>query len=338
MRLATIITVLATLQDNPARSRRWALGLLLLLASLIFPFVMPSYYLSLAIEVLIFAILAMSLDLLLGYTGLPSFGHAAFFGLGAYLVAYLSSRSELALGWTDNLLISAPVVTAGAAVAAVIMGWLALRTSGLYFLMITLALAQMLYSLAIHWSQVTGGSDGLSGIPRPTIGLGPLGYSFDSRESFYFMVLAIFLVSWWLLRRLVNSPFGLTLQGIRENEPRMQALGYNTFRFKLAAFVLAGSLAGLAGMLLALFFRYATPDHLYWTMSGQVLVMLIIGGVGTITGPVLGAGLVRLLPNLVSSYTDRWQLLLGLVFMGVVLLAPRGIFGLWRELTTKRRR
>lgn len=330
----TIIAVLATLQDQQRRAGSWALALLLLFGALIFPFTAPSYYLSLAIEVLIFAIFAMSLDLLLGYAGLPSFGHAAFFGLGAYLVAYLSSRSELAWGLTDNLLISVPIVITGTAAMALVMGWLALRTSGIYFLMITLALAQMLYSLAIRWSQVTGGSDGLSGIPRPTIGLGPLGYSFDSRESFYFMVLATFVLSWWLLRRWVTSPFGLTLQGIRENEPRMQALGYNTFRFKLAAFVLAGSLAGLAGMLLALFFRYATPDNLYWTMSGQVLIMTIIGGAGTITGPVLGAGLVRLLPNLASSYTDRWQLLLGVVFIGVVLIAPRGLGGLWRDLTT----
>ena len=330
----TIIAVLATFQKHQARAGQWVLALLLLFGALIFPFIAPSYYLSLAIEVLIFAIFAMSLDLLLGYAGLPSFGHAAFFGLGAYLVAYLSSRSELAWGLTDNLLISAPIVITGTAAMALVMGWLALRTSGIYFLMITLALAQMLYSLAIRWSQVTGGSDGLSGIPRPTIGLGPLGYSFDSRESFYFMVLATFVLSWWLLRRLVNSPFGLTLQGIRENEQRMHALGYNTFRFKLAAFVLAGSLAGVAGMLLALFFRYATPDNLYWTMSGQVLIMTIIGGAGTITGPVLGAGLVRLLPNLASSYTDRWQLLLGVVFIGVVLVAPRGLGGLWRDLTT----
>ena len=210
-----------------------------------------------------------------------------------------------------------------------------LRTSGMYFLMITLAFAQILFSIAIRWSQVTGGSDGLSGIPRPTLGLGPLSFSFNSRESFYFLVLACFLGSWWLLRRLVRSPFGSTLKGIRENELRMQAIGYNTFHFKLAAFVLAGTLAGIAGMLLAQFFRFAAPDSLYWTTSGQVLIMVVVGGTGTISGPVLGAGLVRLLPTFASSYTDRWQMLLGLVLILVVLFARGGILGLWGSFRSR---
>lgn len=312
-----------------SRRPQW-MWVALFIIALVFPFVMRPYYLSLAIEVLIFAVFAMSLDLLLGYTGLPSFGHAAFFGLGAYVVAYIASTNERALGLTSNLLVTVPVVIGVTALVALIIGFFALRTSGIYFLMITLAFAQMLFSIAIRWSGVTGGSDGLSGIERPVIGLGPLAYGFTSRESYYFLVLAFFLFSWWLLRRIVNSPFGWTLRGIRENEQRLRALGYNTFRYKMAAFAISGAFAGLAGMLLVHFFRHASPENLYWTTSGQVLIMLIVGGTGTLTGPILGAAVIRLFPLLVSTYFDRWRTLQGLLFIAFVLFAPKGILGLLR--------
>lgn len=307
--------------------RPWILAVLAAIA-LALPYIVRTYVLSLTIEVLIFAIFAMSLDLLLGYAGLPSFGHAAYFGLGAYILAYITSRSDLALGLTDNLLITLPIVLVGTGLAAFVIGYFALRTSGIYFLMITLAAAQMLFSIAIRWSSVTGGSDGLTGVPRPFIGIGPLGFTIGSREGYYYLVLALLLGTWWLLHRIVNSPFGWTLRGIRENEQRMRALGYNTFRYKMAAFVIAGAFAGLAGLLLAHFFWTAAPDNLYWTMSGQVLIMVIIGGSGTLDGPILGAALVRLLPSIVSSYTDRWQTVMGIVFILFVLFARRGIIGL----------
>ena len=311
------------------RRRQW-LWAAFFIVGLAFPFVARPYHLSLTIEVLVFAIFAMSLDLLLGYTGLPSFGHAAFFGLGAYVVGYIASTSPLALGLTSNLLVTVPIVMAVTAAVALAIGFFALRTSGITFLMITLAFAQMLFSIAIRWSGVTGGSDGLPGIPRPTLGVGPLSYTFTSRESYYFLVLAFFLASWWLLRRIVNSPFGWTLRGIRENEQRLRALGYNTFRYKMAAFAISGAFAGLAGMLLVHFFRHASPENLYWTTSGQVLIMLIVGGTGTLTGPILGAAVIRLFPLLVSTYFDRWRTLQGLLFIAFVLYAPRGIVGLLR--------
>ncbi|MFQ5577505.1 MAG: branched-chain amino acid ABC transporter permease [Anaerolineae bacterium] len=320
-----------------SQARRWViqhkkpvLALLLVLA-LAYPYLVRSYILSLGIEVLIFAIFAMSLDLLLGYSGLVSFGHAAFLGLGAYIAAYISSRSDLALGLTDNLLLILLAVVAGTALVALVIGFFALRTSGIYFLMVTLAFAQMLFSIAIRWSSVTGGSDGLIGVPRPAIGIGSFSYAFNSRESYYYLVLAFFLLSWWLMRRIVNSPFGWTLRGIRENEQRMLALGYNTFRYKIGAFIIAGIFGGVAGMLLAHFFRHAAPENLYWTVSGQVMIMLIVGGTGTLTGPILGAGVVRLLPNFASTYTERWQTLMGLVFILFVLFAPKGIMGLLRS-------
>jgi branched-chain amino acid transport system permease protein len=332
---ASPVSSLVDAQIWAGQHRRWVLAALIALLGLVPPLITRSYILSLAIEVLIFAIFAMSLDLLLGYTGLASFGHAAFFGLGAYIAAYISSSSNLALGLTGNLLVTLPLVILGTVLAALVIGFFALRTTGIYFLMITLAFAQMLFSIAIRWSSITGGSDGLAGVPRPSIGLGPWNYTFNSRESFYYLVLVFFLLAWWLLRRIVDSPFGWALRGIRENEPRMRALGYHTFRYKLAAFVMAGAFAGLSGMLLVQFFRHAAPDNLYWTMSGQVMIMLIIGGAGTLTGPILGAFLVRLLPNLASTYTDRWQTLVGVVFILFVLFAPRGIMGLLR---TRRKR
>lgn len=302
------------------RQNRWrvVLGLFMLT----YPFLVRSYYLSLGIEVLLFAIFAMSLDLLLGYTGLPSFGHAAFFGLGAYILAYT------VLGVTNNLFVTLPLVILGTGVAALIIGFFALRTSGIYFLMITLAAAQMLFSIAISWSGVTGGSDGLAGVDRPFLGLGSLGYTFSSRQSFYYLALVTLLVSWWLMRRIVESPFGWTLQGIRENEQRMRALGYNTFRYKLAVFIIGGIFAGIAGALLAHFSRHASPNNLHWTVSGEVLIMIIVGGTGTLTGPMLGAALVHLLPTFTSSYTARWQTIMGVVFILFVLFAPKGIMGL----------
>lgn len=321
--------------DWLTRYRRWILWALLILA-LVFPYSVRLYYLSLAIEVLIFAIFAMSLDLLLGYAGLASFGHAAYFGLGGYILAYLASRSELTLNLTSNLLVTLPAVIIGTSIFAFIVGFFAIRTSGIYFLMITLAVAQMLFSIAISWSEVTGGSDGLTGVARPTIGVGPLSYQFDSRESFYYLVLVLFLLSWWLLQRIVASPFGWTLRGIRENEQRMRALGYNTFWYKMAVFVISGAFASLAGMLLVHFFGQAPPDYLHWSLSGQVMIMLIVGGVGTLTGPIFGAAIIRLFPNLVSSYTDRWETLLGILFILFVLLAPQGLFGLLRTLQERR--
>jgi branched-chain amino acid transport system permease protein len=237
----------------------------------------------------------------------------------------------LALNLTANLLVILPAVIVGTALIALAIGFFALRTSGIYFLMVTLAFAQMLFSIAIRWSGVTGGSDGLAGVARPTIGLmESLSYTFSSRESFYYLVLLFFIFSYWLLRRIINSPFGWTLRGIRENEDRMRALGYNTFRFKMAAFVIAGVFAGISGMLLVQFFRHAAPENLYWTVSGQVMVMIIVGGTGTLIGPVLGAMVVRLFPLFVSSYTDRWESLLGLLFILFVLFAPKGIMGVLR--------
>ncbi len=327
--MARLTAFFAPIRPRLAAYRNYLLVATLVLA-IIYPFTVRIYFLSLAIEVLIYAIFAMSLDLLLGYTGLTSFGHAAYFGLGAYIVAYLSSDRDIALHLTSNLLITIPAVVAGTALAAGVIGFFVLRTRGIYFLMVTLAFAQMLFSIALSWSRVTGGSDGLAGVPHPALAIGPFSYEFDSRESIYYLVLVVFLLSCFILRRIVNSPFGLTLRGIRENEARLRALGYNTFRYKMIASVIGGVFAGIAGALLAYYFGIASPENLYWINSGQVMIMLIIGGAGTLSGPVFGAATVRLLRNFASSYTERWETLVGLVFVLFVIFAPHGIMGLFR--------
>lgn len=311
-------------QAFAAKARKYVVRVMLAVIFFLLPLAFPTYVLSLAIEVLLFALFAMSLDLLLGYTGLVSFGHAAFFGIGGYILAYI------AIGLSSNLMVTVPVVLSTTAIAAGIIGFLVLRARGIYFLMLTLAIGQMLFGLAVKWTAVTGGSDGLVGVPRPYIDIAGLRLEFSNSLDFYYLVAISFLVSWWILHRLVNSPFGHTLRGIKENESRMRALGYNTWRFTMAAFVIAGVFAGLSGLLFTHFNWHAAPENLYYTVSGQVMMMVIIGGSGTLVGPILGAVLIRLLPSYASTYLARWQTLMGLIFMAFVLYAPSGIIGLKR--------
>jgi branched-chain amino acid transport system permease protein len=314
------------------QNRRWVLIAIFLLA-VIFPFFSPIYYRSVIIEVMIFGLFAMSLDILLGYTGMPSFGHAAYFGLGAYGAAYIASSDARALNLTSNLLVIIPIVVLIVALFALFVGFFAIRTSGIYFLMITLAAAQMLFSIFNRWSDVTGGSDGLQSVANAEIGIGPLSYAFSPLKiPYYFLTLSFLLLSWYLMRRIINSPFGWTLQGIRENEGRMKALGYNTFNYKLAAFVIAGAFAGLAGVLQAHFFKGATPTILSLTTSGDSMIALVIGGSGSLVGGLLGSFVVKMFPLLVSSYTDRWKLFEGLVFILFVMFAPNGILGMFTGL------
>jgi branched-chain amino acid transport system permease protein len=279
-------------------------------------------------EILVFAIFAMSLDLLVGYTGLVSLGHAAFFGVAAYAVALLSTHGIIALAAT----LPAGIV-AGTAAAAVV-GVFALRAAGVYFLMLTLAFAQMAFAVAHEWAGVTGGTNGLSGIPRPALP----GVDFGGVVPFYYLVLLLAGLTAAALARITASPFGAALAGVRENEARMRAMGYDTFRLKCAAFVIAGSAAALSGALYAYYNGFVSPDVLYWTASGQVLVMVLLGGAGTLAGPAAGAAVVLLLQNLASSYTERWTLILGAAFILVVLAAPRGLAGLWPRLDVALRR
>ena len=297
-----------------------ALGALFILL----PFAAESFIVKTVTEVLIFGIFAMSLDLLVGYTGLVSFGHAAFFGIGAYAAGYLAQNLS------PNLFINMPLALLIVAGAALVIGFFSIRVSGVYFLMLTLAFSQMVYAIADRWTDVTGGSNGLAGIPRPRIEILSFQLLFEETTARYFLVLVFFLLVYAALRWIVRSQFGHALIGIRENETRLRAVGYNTTRFKLMAFVIAGVFAGVAGVLYAGFNRFVSTNELYWTASGQVLIMVIIGGSGTLVGPALGAALILILQNIVSSSTDRWPTIMGLVFIFFVFAARRGVMGIIR--------
>lgn len=290
------------------------------------PFWAPRFWIYIATQALIFAIFAMSLDLLVGYAGLPSFGHAAFYGIGAYACALL------ALGHVDGLV---PLLVVGALAAGLValpIGALSLRTSGIYFLMLTLAFAQMLWGLAVNWTSLTRGTDGLIGIPRPTLaGLDALNVSLYDRGPFFVLCLVVAIAVFLFLEALARSPFGKTLEGIRENGRRMHALGFPTFRYRLAAFAIAGALAGISGSLAAMSNGFATPDLLYWTASGLALIAVVVGGSRSLIGPVLGAFVVLFAQLGLSTYIDRWELVLGALFIAFVLFLPRGLVGLVRR-------
>jgi branched-chain amino acid transport system permease protein len=306
----------------------YRLVLLVLLAVVLgsLPLWAPRFWIYVATQALIFAIFAMSLDLLVGYAGLPSLGHAGFYGVGAYACALL------ALGHVDGLV---PLLVAGAlaaGLAALPIGALSLRTSGIYFLMLTLAFAQMLWGLAVNWTSLTRGTDGLIGIPRPTlVGLDAFNISLYERGPFFYLCLVLAIAVFVFLESLTRSPFGKALEGIRENDRRMRALGFPTFRYRLAAFVIAGSLAGIAGALAAMSNGFATPDLLYWTLSGLALIAIVVGGSRSLAGPVVGAFLVLFAQLGLSTYLDRWELVLGALFITFVLFLPRGLMGLLRR-------
>jgi branched-chain amino acid transport system permease protein len=262
----------------------------------------------------------MSLDLMVGYTRLISFGHAAAYGLGAYACGYLALHTSLPL--PVALLAAASL----AGVVAVGVAWVCTLVTGVSFSMLTLAFAQLLYALAFKWTSVTGASDGLAGIPRRA---GPFGLTvLETRNGYYYLVLACMLGAFALCRSLVNAPFGAVLRGIRENEAKTLSLGYNTRLYKIAVVAVSFALGGLAGALYAPFAGFANTDLLFWLFSGQVLIMVIVGGQGTLIGPILGAAFFMLVEHVLSAYTDSWALFFGLIFIGFVMFAPEGIWGL----------
>jgi branched-chain amino acid transport system permease protein len=295
------------------------IGFALLIGLLgVFPLFAGVYPVKLLEEILIWGIFAMSLDLLMGHAGMVSFGHSAFFGVGGYVAALLLKSAPGALA-----ALALPALAAG--LCALVIGFFSIRVSGVYFIMLTLAFSQMFYAVAFQAAWL-GAEDGIVGVPRPRI----LGVSLAEPMSFHLYLIALCALAALVLWRVVRSPFGHVLRGIHENEARMQAVGYPVNRYKLLAFVIAGVIAGVAGSLYSQFVGSITPDAFFWTTSGEVLLMVIIGGTGTLGGAALGAAAFILLQTLVSSYTDRWMLLLGLTFITLVLFAPGGIVGALR--------
>lgn len=290
-------------------------------AALVFPFAAEAlgggYYVGVATRVMIFALAASSLNLVVGYGGMISFGHAAFLGAGAYSVAILAQEGVV------SALVAWPLAVAASVACALVIGAVSLRTRGLYFIMITLAFAQMLYYFFVSLKSY-GGEDGINLAERSRLP----GLDLRDEVTFYLVVLALLAGCLYLLKRLAASRFGTALRGIRENEGRMTALGYPTYRFRLVCFTIAGGVAGLAGALIVNQHGFVSPNLLHWTQSGTLLIMLILGGVGRLYGGVAGAAAMLLLEEVLSNWTGYWQFGLGLVLLFVVLRAPGGI-GSW---------
>ena len=300
--------------------------ILLFILVLIFPLAMQAvdqpFYISFATRILIYAIAAASLNLVLGYGGMVSFGHAAFFGAGAYIVGILAVEgvTSLWIAWT--------AATAVAALVALIIGAISLRTRGVYFIMITLAFAQMMYYIFVSM-KAYGGDDGLS-LPSRSTGLG---VSLSNDFTWYYLVLVLLGIILFLLHRLLGSRFGRVIEAIRENETRATAIGYPVYRYKLLCFVISGAIAGLAGALIANQTSYVGPALLHWVQSGTLMVMVILGGVGRFWGGPVGAVVLLALEELFSGspllgpFALHWQLPVGAILLAVVLFAPRGIAG-----------
>jgi branched-chain amino acid transport system permease protein len=308
---------------------------LVLLAA--FPAFGGKFYVDLAVKIMILAIFAMSLELLVGQTGLVSFGHAAFFGIAAYVAAILTPKTEAASLW-----LILPAAVGAAAVYAVAVGALSLRTRGVYFIMITLAFAQMAYYV-FHDTPIGGGSDGIYLYFRPDASvLGWRPFDLDAGHTFYYLVLACVVGTFGFLAVMLRSRYGHALAGIRVNEQRMRAAGFPTYAYKLNAFVLAAAFAGLAGFLHALKDGYVNPEILSWHQSGAVLLMVILGGIGHLRGAILGAVAFTLLQELFQwqavfgKFAKHWQLMLGLTIIVFVAAAPRGLIGLADRVLRRR--
>ena len=287
------------------------------------------FYISLATRILIFGLAAASLDLILGFGGLVSFGHAAFVGIGAYVVGVMffhqfEGSTLMGMPGSVNAFLVWPLAVLASALAAFVIGAICLRTSGIGFIMITLAFAQMFYFLFVSMRRY-GGDDGIALWSRSEFG-GLI--DIEDNTAFYYLTLAILLTFLGLCHRLLNARFGMVIRGVKENERRMQALGFPTYRYKLAAFTIAGAGGGLAGALLANATTYAGPAFMTWDRSGEIIVMVVLGGMGTLFGPVFGAAALLLMEEVLADITEHWQIVLGPILLLVVLFARRGLYGL----------
>ena len=309
---------------GPRAARARALPVLIALAILLLaaPIVVSSYWVGLLTQMVIFSILAMSLDILLGYTGLPSLGHAGVFGVAAYAVAVLSTTYHAGF-WAC---VAGGIL--GGMVLSACLGLLVSHVRNTYFLMITLALGMVLWGVSYRWIPVTGGDNGISGIPRLEA---HAGLPVSGAIPFYYVALLVFAVSAGLMALVVRSPFGFTLRGIRENEPRMKSLGFNTWLHCYLGYVIAGVFASVAGVVWAYYNGFVSPTYLDLTASSELFLMVTLGGPATLVGPVVGAGAIVILKNVISAYTARWLLILGIVYIVAILGAPQGLWNLGRK-------
>jgi len=306
---------------------KWIAAALIGGSLLLPPFLAGDFYINLASQILIAAIFALSLNLLVGFGGMTSLGHASYLGVAAYLSALLTSQYGLGHGAAAIISISGTVAMAG------FFGVIALRATGLGFLMITLALSQVLWGLAYRMSNVTNGDNGITGLTRPA----PFGISLESPVSFYWFVLIITTTAFLMMTIFVSSAFGSSLKGVRDQPRRMAALGFNPWLIRWITFVYAGFWGGISGLLYVYYHKYIHPTSLSTTSSAEALLGVIAGGSGTLGGPAVGAALVLLLKNYASAYIERWNMLLGLVFLFIVLVMPTGIVPGFSRLTARLR-
>jgi len=319
------------MEKSPSNNNmRWVMGIVVAVALFVLPFVLArlgrtgEYWIWVTTEMIIMALFAMSLNLILGFGGMVSFGHAAFFGAGAYTVALLMKKA----GWPIYLALpAAPVV---AAITAVVIGWFCVRRLGLYFAILTLAFSQLLYMVIFQWYTFTGGDDGIHGIPRP---------EFLTAINYYLLCLILFLICFVIMRMIVNSSFGLSIRTIRENLERAKFIGINVRRYQLINFTIAGAFAGLAGGLLTLLNRFAQTEFLHWSKSAEPILASLVGGMYSLVGPVIGSTVLMflkiILQQLHRSMVEMWAIVLGLILLVVVLFAPGGMVELYERVFGK---
>lgn len=306
----------------------WAGRVILALALAGLPFVAGDFYVNLTSQIFIAAIFAASLNLLVGYGGLISLGHASWLGLAAYVSAWL----YLKLGFGHWL--SAPIALVATTMIAGAFGWISLRATGLGFLMITLALSQVLWGTAYRWVSVTDGDNGLRGLTRPT----PFGISLEGPAAFYYFALIILILAMWMMAKFVESPFGAALRGARDQPRRMSALGHDVWTIRWITFVYSAFWGAVSGLLFVYYNKYIHPASLAITTSAEGLLGVIAGGSGTLAGPVVGAAIVVVLKNYVSAYIERWNMLLGFVFLAIVIFMPDGVVPGMRRLWARWRK
>ncbi len=304
---------------------RFVLVIGFLIFLIIWPFFVPTFFIILATEAAVFGLFAISLDLIMGYVGLVSLGHAAFFGLGAYVSALLilNFKSPLPLTLIIAILLNAAVGS--------IVGFLSIRARGIYFAMLTLAFGEVIYRIIYVWKNLTGGSDGINGVIPPPLHFGNLfTLTLSGPKNYYFFVLIIVAFSYWVCRRLVKSPFGSILQAIRENERRVPFLGYSLRKYKLISFIFSSALAGLSGALYSPLAGFANPSLLEFSLSGKVVIMTLLGGIGTLIGPLIGGIFLTVFELFIGSYIKNYLIIIGFTFVLIVLFLPRGIYGFFQ--------
>ena len=309
------------MSEAARRNKVFAVSIAGLVFIAVLPFVFGTYITMLITEIMIMGIFALSFNLLFGYTGLLSFGHAAFFGVGGYVTAFLlihgfpSVPFALILG------------TLTAALAAGVVGYFSVRLDEIYFAILTLGFGMMFYTLAHQWRSVTGGSDGLTGLVMPALGLGRFCIDISSPMAFYFVVVVFFVITIVILLKIVNSSFGLILMSIRENKERTAFTGIDIRAYRLVSFVISGLFAGVAGGLFAVFDRMASPSMLHWTTSAEPVLMTVLGGAHTFFGPVVGAILFFFIEHFITKFTDIWMIFLGAILIPLVIFFPEGVLG-----------